>query len=146
MKISAQILLLAALLLSCAAHQKSWKELDTESRMLIHQGRYSEAAKVTDEAVTVAEKQFGPNHPAVVKSLNNLAKLYQTQANYGEAESLYKRALAINEKALGPQHPRVAAVCENLAGLYRQIGKKSEAEALEERARKIRHPDFRFWH
>jgi tetratricopeptide (TPR) repeat protein len=130
MRTSAQIFLLAALLLSCAAHQKSWKELDTESRMLIQQGRYSEAAKVTDEAVKVAEKQFGPNHPAVVKSLNNLGAVYTAQGKYAEAEPLCKRALEIGEKTLGPNHPQVAKSLRILGAIYRIQGKYAEAEPL----------------
>ncbi len=63
MRTTAQILLLSVLVLSCTAQQKSWQEFDAQSMILHQQGRYSEAAKVTEEALTVAENTFGPNLP-----------------------------------------------------------------------------------
>jgi tetratricopeptide (TPR) repeat protein len=142
MRAAAKIVLLAVLILSCTvstfAQEKLWDELCSKVGMLYQQGRYSEAAKLAQQALTVAEKTFGPNHPYMATSLNNLARLYQDQGKYAEAEPLYKRSLKIAEKALGPDHPQVATVYENLAGLYKKIGKEDEAEKLEARARKIR--------
>jgi hypothetical protein len=48
---------------------------------------------------TINEKVFGPNHPAVAGSLNNLGLFYQNQGHYADAEPLLKQALAIWEKA-----------------------------------------------
>ena len=142
MRTSARIFLLAGLVLSFAAstyaQETLWWELSTEFIMLDQQGRYSEAAKVAEETLTVAEKTFGPEHPYMATSLNNLASVYHSQGKYAEAEPLYKRALKIREKAFGKDHPFVAAVCENMADLYRQIGKGSKAKKFEERAKKIR--------
>ncbi len=73
-------LLLAALLPSPAyAQEKMWKELNTKLRTLYQQGRYAEAAKVAKEALKVAEATFGPDHPDVGVSLNNLALMYKAQ-------------------------------------------------------------------
>ena len=44
--------------------------------LLEKQGRYSEAAEVAEEALAVAEKTLGPEHPDVAASLNNLAGIY----------------------------------------------------------------------
>ena len=38
---------------------------------------------------------LGPEHPAVGKSINNLAVLHHEQGNYAEAKPLHQRALAI---------------------------------------------------
>ena len=142
MRTSAQILLVAVLVLSFAvftfAQEAQWKELISKVATLYQQGRHSEAANVAEEALAVAEKTFDPDHPDVAISLDNLAMVYQAQGRYSEAESLHKRALGIYEKALRPDHPHVATVCENMAELCRQIGKEDEAEKLEARARRIR--------
>jgi len=70
----AQIFLLVVLVLSCTvstfAQEKLWKELTSKGAMLYQQGRYSEAAEVAEEALAVAEKTFGPDHPDVAASLN----------------------------------------------------------------------------
>jgi tetratricopeptide (TPR) repeat protein len=143
-----------------SAQEALWKELSTKVVKLYHQGRYSEAAEVAEEALAVAEKTFGPGHPLVATSLNNLGELYRLQGSYTEAEALYmvatslnnlgelyrlqgsyteaealyKRALKIREKALGPDHPHVAASLNNLAVLYKAQGKYAEAEPLYKRA------------
>jgi len=100
-------------------------------------GAYSAAEEPLTRSLMINEKVFGPDHPDVATSLNNLALLYYAQGKYGEAEPLYKRSLVIWEKALGPDHPHVAIVCKNMAKLYRKIGKKEEADKLEERAGRI---------
>jgi hypothetical protein len=70
MRRSAYIFLVAVGVLSCTvstfAQEKLWKELTTEFSMLYQQGRYSEAAKLAEEALTVAKKTFGTNHLIVL--------------------------------------------------------------------------------
>ena len=132
------VLLFISFTISAYAQENLVHELSRKMFKLFQQGRYVEAAKVGEEALSVAEKKFGPEHLDVATCLSNLAELYRLQGKYAEAEPLYKRSLKIVEKALGPEHPYVATTCENMAGLYRQIGKEDEAEILETRARKIR--------
>jgi tetratricopeptide (TPR) repeat protein len=121
-----------------SAREGSWKELNSKGMILYQRGEYSEATKVAEESLRVAERTYGPDHPNVATSLNNLAEIYRFQGKYAEAEPLWRRSLTILEKALGPEHPDVATVCENMAKCYRGLGKKDEAEILEGRARKIR--------
>ena len=94
------------------------------------QGSYAEAEPLYRRSLAIKEKAFGPEHPDVALSLNNLALLYDAQGNYAEAELLYRRALTINEKTLGPEHPDVATNLNNLAWLYHNQGDYAEAEAL----------------
>ena len=100
--------------------------------------KYDGAVVVAKKALEVAEKNVGPNHPAVATSLNNLAELYRAQGQYAQAEPLYQRALAIVEKALGPDHPEVAENLDNLTALYRATKRDEESETLEQRAARIR--------
>ncbi len=134
--LSVMMVLLSAI--STFAQEALWKELDTKFNMLYERGQYSEAVRVAEDALKVAEKTFGPDHPDLAMSLNKLALLYLVQGKYAESEPLQKRALAIFEKALGLDHPDVATVCENLARCYRELGKEKDAEELEARAKKIR--------
>jgi tetratricopeptide (TPR) repeat protein len=105
-----------------------------QARQLYEAGKYAEAVPLAQRAVELAEKQFGPEHPNVVTSLNNLAELYREQGRYAEAEPLQKRALAIGEKTLGPEHPRVAISLNNIALIYQAQGRYAEAEPLLQRA------------
>jgi tetratricopeptide (TPR) repeat protein len=115
-----------------------WETLTDQAQSLYQQGQYHRAVVVAQQALDIAEKAVGPNHPSVAASLSNLAVLYHVQGQYVQAEPLYKRALAIREKALGPEHPDVATSLENIAGLYRKTGRDTEAEPLEKRAQAIR--------
>ena len=133
------LMIFLSIFLTCTcAKEDPWKRLNEQAASLYQQGHYAEGAKVAEEALGVAERTFGPDHPNVATSLNDLALLYYSQGKYAEAEPLYKRSLKIAEKALGPDHPNVAAVLENMAKCCREMGKKDEAEKLEARAKKIR--------
>jgi hypothetical protein len=85
MRTSAQIFLVVIFVLECTtstlAQEALWEELNSEIAKLYQQGRYSEAGKVAEKALTVAEKTFGAEHPAVATSLNNLALLYDSRAD-----------------------------------------------------------------
>jgi tetratricopeptide (TPR) repeat protein len=94
------------------------------------QGFYNQAVPSFEQCLSLSEQRFGPKHPKVATSLNNLASLYKSQGKYAEAEPLYLRSLAIREKPLGENHPDVAQSLNNLASLYKSQGKYAEAEPL----------------
>src|SRR5262249_61287347 len=85
-------------------------------------------------SLAIYEKAFGPDHPEVALSLNNLAALYYSQGRYADAETLFKRSLAIREKALGPDHPDIALSLNILAQLYDKQGLYTEALGFSRRA------------
>jgi len=88
-------------------------------------------------ALAMCEKTLGADHPAVAKSLNNLAQLYLKLHRYTEAEPLFREALAIREKRLGPDHPEVAITLKSYSALLRDTKRKSEAKELSARAKDI---------
>ena len=112
------------------------------------QGLYQQAVPYFEHCLTLSEERFGPKHPKVATSLNNLAELYRVQGKYAEAEPLYRRSLSIDEKVYGENHPEIATDLNNLAALYNSQGKYAEAEPLYRRSLAIRekqlgenHPD-----
>ena len=52
---------------------------------LYNQGKY-------EEAMPLAERTLGPDHPSVATGFYNLAELYRIQGRYTDAEPLYERA------------------------------------------------------
>ncbi len=129
-KVVLMMLLSASFTLPAYTQEVLWHELIGKANTLYQQRRYQEAEGVYKEALKVAEDTFGPDHPNVAISLNNLAELYISKGNYSEIEPLYKRALEIVEKALGPDHPDVAISLRNLAELYYNQGRYAEAVPL----------------
>ena len=79
---------LMALVLSLSstalAQEARWKALHNQAKALNQQGKYREALPVAKEALNVAENTFGPDHPNVAISINELALLYKAQGGYAQ--------------------------------------------------------------
>ena len=83
-------------------------------------------------ALAIDEASFGPDHPNVATSLNNLAALLQATNRLSEAEPLYRRALAIDEASFGPDHPNVASQPQQPGGIapgHQPAGRGRAADA-----------------
>jgi len=61
-------------------------------------------------ALVKKEREFGPEHPEVASSLNNLAGFYRGLGRSADAEFLYKRSLSVAESVLGPDNPDAALI------------------------------------
>jgi len=110
--------------------------------MLKGQARYAAAMPMYWLASAIYEKSFGPEHPNMAASLNNLAGLLLATNRLAEAEPMYRRALAIDEKSFGPEHPKVAIRLNNLAELLRATNRLAEAEPMYRQALAIDEKSF----
>ena len=96
-------------------------------------GRYRDAEPLLKRELTIIEKTHGRDHWEVIKTLVDLAALYDVEGRTAAGEKLYRRALAIkNDK-----HPSVAGWLNLLAEDYRDHGRNAEAELLAKRVRAI---------
>jgi len=77
------------------AHGDEWKTLNDKYNSLYRQGLYDRAEVVASNELEVAEQAFGPNHPNVAQSLNDLAATYYMQKKNAQAERLQKHAVEI---------------------------------------------------
>lgn len=111
--------------------------LHNSAVLLLDQGLYEPAESKFKQSLTIYEEYFDVNCPAVVKGLENLARLYERTGQYVQAETHYKRALAIKEKGLGPDHKDVVEDLNNLAFLYLSQGQFAQAESNFKRALSI---------
>lgn len=80
------------------------------------------------------EADYGAEHPATVRSLNNFADFYLTHDKDEQAQSLFERALAIREHHLETVHPSTANSLMGLAKIAHRQGRREQAEALYQRA------------
>ena len=62
-----------------------WDSLNQKFIDSYDAGEYDRAMELARKALHVAEKDFGPDHPHVATSLNNLAVLYNGQGNDAKA-------------------------------------------------------------
>ena len=72
-----------------------WNILNQEAMSLYQQGQYDRAVVVAKNALEVAERIVGPDHPDVATSLENMAALYRAINRRREAAKLEERAVAI---------------------------------------------------
>ncbi len=113
-----------------------------------HLGEYEEARRLYEQALAMARRVYGEEHPHVATSLNNLAEVLRTLGEYEEARRLHEQALTIRRQVYGEEHPDVATSLAGLAGVLWQMGEYEEARRLYEQALTIRrqvygeeHPD-----
>ena len=98
--------------------------------------------------LAVAIEEYGPDHPDVGGSYNNIALVLQKQGKLEEAVEMNKKALAIRTKALGKEHLFVGAAYNNIAVVLKKQGKLAEALEMFKKALAIKikalgeeHPD-----
>jgi len=112
------------------------------------QGRYGEAYRLFEQALTIRETVLGIWHPDTATSINNLAETLYYQGRYSEAQVLFEQSLTVRESILGSDHSDTTMSLHNLAVGLNQQGRYSEAQALYERVLAVRevilglaHPD-----
>lgn len=76
-KLILTVLIIFVLVVPADSREETWQKLNAEVLRLSQQGKYNDAVFVAKNAVKVAEKSFGANHPRVATSMNNLATLYR---------------------------------------------------------------------
>jgi tetratricopeptide (TPR) repeat protein len=103
---------------------------------------YEYAAEILEQALRLAETEFGPSHEEVATTISNLALTYQYQGELDEAKRLYERSLAISEKFRGRDHPSLLVTLNNLASSERFLGQLESARVYLERAIRIAEDNF----
>ena len=114
-------------------------------RYLVGRGRFEEANPLLEQAVTLGERHYGLDHPALIPRLTTQGELFWRQGKYTCVEGLASRVLAIEEQHLEPTHVQIGETLNILALLYLKQGKYEQAEPLFQRALHIwemhNHPD-----
>jgi len=101
-------------------------------------GSFVQALQGEEQALKVAQDQFGPTSLSLVPILQDQGVLEWQLARYPEAEQTLKWSLALLERNLGPQDMKVAGSLDLLAALYLDLDRLEEARLLEERAVALR--------
>ena len=89
------------------------------------------------QAAEAKKQAFGPEHPTVAESLDEIGIQYFAQNRPEEALNIFEEAKRIRGQALGPTHPKVALVDNNIGCVYFQMRKQDEALASFQTAKDI---------
>jgi tetratricopeptide (TPR) repeat protein len=101
------------------------------------------------EALEVAQRKMGEDHPICLSMMDNLAELYDQQKRHDQAEAQFRKVLALRQKKLGEEHPDVLTTMHGLAIAVEHQGRREEAKELLRRVIEVRkrvqgvdHPDL----
>lgn len=123
------VLLLGSLLMLAAKAQPAdWSTLFVRAMRLKASGQPTQAIPLAEQALVLAQTQYGPEHRSVGLALNLLGQLYTAEGRYDEAEAFLKRALAIYHTWFGKQSPESGGVLNNLGRLY--LDRRQPAQAV----------------
>ncbi len=101
---------------------------------LFHQRRLSEAVEVHREAIALAERVRGTEHPAVAVPLASLAVALEELGRLDEALEAARRGLALRRAAYGEDAPIVASSLMRIAETLRLRGELAASYDAYERA------------
>ncbi|MCA9625884.1 MAG: tetratricopeptide repeat protein, partial [Myxococcales bacterium] len=111
-------------------------------------GRYDEAQRELDRALTARVALYGADHASVARSHTSLGNLARLRGDLDAAARHHEEARQIDEQLFGPRHPNAARHLHNLARIRLLQGDLAAAEALYQQALGIRrevlgpdHPD-----
>ena len=79
------------------------------------------------QALAIRERVYGPVHPNVASTVNELGNIAIHRAQYDEAERHFRRMLDIYHSIYGDKHYLIGIATSNLAGAY--MGRKDYARA-----------------
>lgn len=82
------------------------------------------------QTLTATEEAEGPESPALLPHLANLAGVQKARQDLQAARPWLERAADIARRAHGAAHPATASAIDNLAGLHYAMGDASRAAAL----------------
>ena len=100
-------------------------------RALNHEERYQEALDVLGQAMAIRERVYGPNHPTVASTVNELGGIALGQKKYDDAEMYFRRMIAIYRAAYGEQqHYTIGIATSNLGSVYLARNDYAHAEPL----------------
>lgn len=136
------ILLAFSLNSSLFASEIKWKELNLLARDLFAKGDHEAGIEKAKEALAFAQKELGPHHESVAKTLNNLGVLHFIMGQKAVARDYYEQALGVIEEGKGPDDPSLGDTLVNLAKLDFSDGNYSACVSGLERAVQIFEKNF----
>jgi eukaryotic-like serine/threonine-protein kinase len=99
--------------------------------------RLEEADHPCADALAIAEKDFGREHPKTALAIRGVAAQENQLGHYESSLSLRERAIAIDEKAYGTESEIVANQLQGVALVLMNLGRPKEAKERLDRAAAI---------
>jgi len=111
--------------------------LDDFGEIRVGQNRFDDALALFERALPLAERTYGPEHPAVAETLLNLATIAVYQERPKVAEDHLARAIAIFERHVETEGLALANALGGLSYVRSTQGRPQEAVDLSRRALEV---------
>jgi tetratricopeptide (TPR) repeat protein len=111
--------------------------IDMIIRCLQKMDQFSEAEKLSLEAIELKKAIYGDDAFQVADAIQTLASLYDKQRKDTEAIERYTECLQIQRRALNKYDPLIAQTLNNLAAILDDLGRPEEAEPYYKEALEI---------
>ena len=111
-------------------HRDTLAALQQLGKCYERQGRYSEAADVHAEAVSIRLRTLGEAHADTLLAMEWAAHMLTRAARWDEAAELYARVIEVRKRTIGEEHNVTVRAEESLAELNLTRGKPGDAERL----------------
>ncbi len=99
------------------------------STLLQLEGRHADAEKTLREALSLQQALYGASHPAIARTLKDLAVAIADGGDLNSAIPMMQRAVAMQRELRGEEpHPDLAEVLNDMGALYYLRGDSDEAE------------------
>jgi serine/threonine-protein kinase len=95
--------------------------------LLKRKGKFSEAADLLSEAVTISRRMGGTDSPDYEQSVHNWASALIDAGNLKEAEAQFRGLLALRRRVIGNNHPALAYTLNNLGYVLLEEGRPDDA-------------------
>ena len=99
-------------------------------RALVYEKKFDDAAAILQQALAIRERVYGPVHPLVASTVNELGNIAINLERFDEAETDFRRMLDIYRSVYGDKHYLIGIATSNLAGAYYGRHQYARAEEL----------------
>ncbi len=97
---------------------------------LYNMGRFKEALTYSSEAVALAERLYGKEHPNTYMSLSNVARAKYALGEFSEALKMYEQLVAVFDREFGSDSLITLIIYNQMADVLESLGDKKRALEL----------------
>jgi CHAT domain-containing protein len=106
------------------------EQLRTKVNRLRSLDKSREALPLAQQALTLAQREFGSDDPYVGLVTSELADVTYTSGKAADAKPQFERALQVLSSKLGPEHPQTIYLKSRLGSVDALLGELSKADEL----------------
>jgi hypothetical protein len=94
------------------------------------QGLLGSARRTEEKVLALAREKLGPEHPATLTAMGNLALTLKAQGDLGAARQYFEEVLGVRRRVLGAEHPDTSIAAWNLYRTLQDLNERASAQRV----------------